>query len=133
MCKLLEKMINKPLLWFFEENNLIDAAQSKFRPNRSTMDNLELLQTKITQAISNKNDVITVALDLESALDTINTADIIRKLEQLNLTGNILTFINNFLQERSFKVVANEKTSTSHYLTKWSPPRLSSQLQTIPF
>ncbi|XP_072375293.1 uncharacterized protein [Diabrotica undecimpunctata] len=121
MCKLLEKMINKPLLWFFEENNLIDAAQSKFRPNRSTMDNLELLQTEITQAISNKNDVITVVLDLESAFDTINTAAIIRKLEQLNLTGNIPTFINNFLQERSFKVVANEKTSTF------------TQLHTIPF
>ncbi|XP_072384622.1 uncharacterized protein [Diabrotica undecimpunctata] len=98
MCKLLEKMINKRLLWFLEENNLIDAAQSGFRPNRSTMDNLVLLHTEITQAISNKNEVITVALDLESAFDTINRAVIIRKLEQLNLTGKVTRSTCSLLQ-----------------------------------
>ncbi|XP_072403074.1 uncharacterized protein [Diabrotica undecimpunctata] len=117
MCKPLEKIMKKRLIWFLKQNNLIDAAQWGFRPNQSTMDNLVPLQTEIIQAVSNKTtDVIIVALDLESAFDTINRAAVIRKLEQLNLTGNILIFKNNYLQERSFKVVANRKTSTSYIL-----------------
>ena len=40
LCKTLERMINKRLVWYLESNNLITKYQSGFRAERSTNDNL---------------------------------------------------------------------------------------------
>ncbi|XP_072395392.1 uncharacterized protein [Diabrotica undecimpunctata] len=70
LCKLLEKMVNKRLLWYLERNNILDPFQTGFRSNRSTMDNLVTLHTDIVNAFSNRSEVIAVTLDIQSAFDT---------------------------------------------------------------
>ena len=40
LCKTLERMINKRLVWDLESNNLISKFQSGYRAERSTNDNL---------------------------------------------------------------------------------------------
>ena len=47
LCKTLERMINKRLVWYLESNNLIIKYQSGFRVERSTNDNLVRLETFI--------------------------------------------------------------------------------------
>ena len=39
LCKTLERMINKRLVWYLESNNLITKLQSGFRAERTTTDN----------------------------------------------------------------------------------------------
>ena len=50
LCKTLERMINKRLIWFLESNNHISLFLSGFRSDRSTTDNLVRLETFIRDA-----------------------------------------------------------------------------------
>ena len=49
LCKTLERMINKRLVWYLESNDLISPIQSGFRSERSTNDHLIRLETFITE------------------------------------------------------------------------------------
>ena len=50
LCKTLERMINKRLIWFLESNNHILRFQSGFRSGHSATDNLVSLETFIRDA-----------------------------------------------------------------------------------
>ena len=66
LCKTLErminKMINKRLVWYFGSSNLITPIQSGFRSARSTNDHLIRLETFIRDAFVNREHVVAVFL-----------------------------------------------------------------------
>ena len=70
LCKNLERMVNTRLVWFWERNNLIVDVQSGFRRQRGTVDHLVRFETFIREAFINKQQVVSVSFDLESAYDT---------------------------------------------------------------
>ena len=70
LCKTLERMINKRLIWYLESNNLISKFQSGFRAERSSNDNLVRLETFIRDAFIKREHVIAVFFDLEKPYDT---------------------------------------------------------------
>ncbi|KAJ8937915.1 hypothetical protein NQ318_000688 [Aromia moschata] len=97
MCKLFrENDQQAPAL-----TQILNEAQSGFRPCRSTTDNLVALQTEIADAYANKQEVVAVIFDIESAFDSTWRPLILNKLAEINLTDNILSFLTNFLTERS--------------------------------
>lgn len=115
MCKLLEKITNRRLMWFLEHKRLIASEQSGFRKYRSTVDNLIDMESYIHEAFINKQKCIGIFLDINKAYDTAWKYHIIKKLHSWGLDGNILAFINNFLKNRSFKVRANGVLSEKRY------------------
>ena len=62
LCKTLERMINKRLVWYLESNDLISPIQSGFRSDRSTNDHLIRLETFIRDAFVNREHVVSVLL-----------------------------------------------------------------------
>ena len=50
LCKILDKIMNKRLVWFIEKNNLIRHYQSGSREGRNTLDNLGEIVTEIFTA-----------------------------------------------------------------------------------
>ena len=54
VCKLLERILNKRLMWYLVKNNLIDKAQTGFQKGKSAMDNLTALETEIHNALVKK-------------------------------------------------------------------------------
>ena len=70
LCKTLERMTNKRHVWYLESNNLITKFQSGFRAERSTNDNLVILETFIRDAFIKREHVVAVFFDLEKAYDT---------------------------------------------------------------
>lgn len=113
LCKVLEKMVNRRLIWYLEKCNLLHPAQSGFRQNRSTTDNLVILQTEIAHAFANQQDLIAALIDIDSAFDTTSREAILNKLHDIKLDGNVYCFLENFLTDRSFKVLVNSKSSDS--------------------
>ena len=75
LCKTLERMINKRLVWYLESNNLITKLQSGFRAERSTNDNLVRLETFIRDAFIKREHAVAVFFDLEKAYDTVTKMD----------------------------------------------------------
>ena len=64
LCKTMELMVNKSLIWFIESNNLFTNFQCDFRNRRSTMDHLVRLETSIWKAIIQKQHLIAIFFDL---------------------------------------------------------------------
>ena len=104
LCKTLERMVNTRLVWFLERNNLIVDVQSGFRRQRGTVDHLVRFETFIREAFINKQHVVSVFFDLESAYDTTWKYGILRDLHDFGLRGRLPIFIAAFLNERLFRV-----------------------------
>ena len=119
--KLLEKIVNTRLMWFLETNNLINKAQSGFRRNRSTTDNLVALENHIQDAISNKYHTIAVLFDLKKAYDMAWRRGIMENLFSYGLRGNLPIYLQNFLSNRQIKVRVNEIMSDPFLLMEGVP------------
>ena len=104
LCKTLERMINKRLIWYLESNNLLSRYQSGFRTGRSTNDNLVKLETFIRDAFVKKEHVVAVFFDLEKAYDTTWRYGIMKDIHKLGLRGRLPTFIESFLADRAMQV-----------------------------
>ena len=104
LCKTLERMINKRLVWYLESNNLISVYQSGFRTERSTNDNLIRLETFIRNAFIKKEHVVAIFFDLEKAYDTTWRYGILKDLHDSGLKGRLPSFIQSFLEDRTIQV-----------------------------
>ena len=109
MCKLLEKIVNRRLRWYLEVKKLLNPIQYGFRYYHSVIDVLTNLETNICDAFLNEEYIAAVCLDIEKAFDTISRTKIINSL--IELKGNMLSFITNFLSNRSIQVRANGSLS----------------------
>ena len=104
ICKTMERIINKRLVWFLETENLITEFQSGFRKNRSPMDHLVRLETFIREAFLRKEHLTAIFFDIEKAYDTVWKYGVTRDLKELGLKGRMPIFIENFLRNRQFRV-----------------------------
>ncbi|GBM15893.1 RNA-directed DNA polymerase from mobile element jockey [Araneus ventricosus] len=109
LCKILEKMVNKRLIYYLETNKIFSPFQSGFRQGRSTVDNLLALETEIRNAFLRRQHTVAIFFDIEKAYDRSWRYGILRDLYDSNLRGNLPIFIQNFLQLRTFRVkIGNE-------------------------
>lgn len=104
ICKLLEKIVNKRLIWFFETRHILNNAQSGFRNGRSTIDHLVTLTNEIQTAFARKQHLIAVFFDLQKAFEKTWRRHILNTMIEQNLNGNVLHFVQNFLSDRTFRV-----------------------------
>ena len=104
LCKLLERMVNRRLVWHLEKGEYLSPAQSGFRRGRSTTDCLTQLASDAEEAITSKNHTIAVFFDLEKAYDLAWKHFILQKLREVELKGKLPLFIKNFLSNRIIRV-----------------------------
>ena len=78
--------------------------QSGFRKNRSTTDQLVRLETFIREVFVQKQHTVAVFFDLEIAYDTTWKHGIMKDFFDAGLQGQLLLFIEGFLQNRHFQV-----------------------------
>ena len=115
--KILEKVIFNNLYSYLYSNNLITKNQSGFRPGDSTTNQLLYLVNEIHQAFENPKslEVRAVFLDISKPFDKVWHDGLIFKLKQNGVSGNLLTFFQNYLNNRKQRVVLNG--SYSNYST----------------
>lgn len=104
LCKVLERIINKRLVWFLEKNNLFDKYQSGYRQGRSPLDCLAALATEIHDAFRRGEYLFCVFFDLEKAYDTCWKKLIMNQLYKFGLRGRLPYLISNYLTDRLFRV-----------------------------
>ena len=115
--KLFEKIIFNNLYSYLQANNIITKNQSGFRPGDSTTNQLLYLVNEIHQAFENPKslEVRAVFLDISKAFDKVWHNGLIFKLKQNGVSGNLLKFFQNYLNNRKQRVVLNG--SFSNYST----------------
>ena len=114
ICKTMERMINRRLVWYLESHNLLTNVQCGFRSRRSTVDHLVRFETFCREAFIHNQHLVSVFFDLEKAYDTTWKHGIMKDLHGFGLRGRLPNFISSFLKDRSFKVRVGSTFSDSH-------------------
>ena len=112
-CKVLEHVIHSHVISHLEANGSLTDTQNGFRKKRSC--ETQLLQTidTLAKAINNKEQIDSILLDFSKAFDKVCHRKLIIKLMHYGINGNILSWITDFLSNRSQCVVVRGKSSKS--------------------
>ena len=112
--KMFEKIVFNNLYSYLDANNLITKNQSGFRPGDSTTNQLLYLVNEIHQAFENPKslEVRSVFLDISKAFDKVWHDGLIFKLKQNGVSGSLLMFFQNYLNDRKQRVVLNVSHSS---------------------
>ncbi|GBL91753.1 putative RNA-directed DNA polymerase from transposon X-element [Araneus ventricosus] len=111
LCKLLERMINRRLVYYLEANKYLHPFQSGFRKGRSTIDNLLALETDIRLSFLQRKHLVAIFFDIEKAYDRSWRYGILKDLHDQGLRGNLRIFIKKFLKLKKFRVKVESKFS----------------------
>lgn len=111
ISKVLERMVNRRLVWFLESRGLLPRYQCGFRPGRSTIDSLVSLVTEAQNAYRRSEYLFTVFFDLAKAYDTCWKHLIMKELHKFGLRGELAKFIEDYLTDRHFRVRVGQNLS----------------------
>ncbi len=81
MCKILEKLLKKYLLFFLTEKRSISPSQHGFLPRRSCLSNLILQEERVTRLLDEGHTVDLGYLDFAKAFDSVNHRFFLAKLK----------------------------------------------------
>ncbi|MES9883416.1 MAG: reverse transcriptase family protein [Sedimenticola sp.] len=103
--KVMEKIIHKHIFNFFNTNNIITALQSGFVPKDSTVNQLVDVYNTFCKALDDGKEVRAVFCDISKAFDRVWHRGLVLKLRSAGITGSLLSWISNYLQNRRQCVV----------------------------
>jgi hypothetical protein len=108
---MLERIIKEELVEYLESRELIRNTQHGFRRGKSCLTNLlEFLQA-VTDGIDKGELLDVLYLDFQKAFDKVPHKRLRIKLEELGIGGNLLRWIENWLNQRKQRVVLNGENS----------------------
>ena len=128
LCKVLERMINTPLIWFLEKYRILDRSQCGFRKHRSTNDHPVSLERYLREAFAQRQQAVGLFFDLEKAYETTWQYGIIRDLHRIGLRGRLPVFVSEYLRDRRIRVRIGTTFSDEFYPEEgvsWRCPRSS--------
>ena len=112
LCKILESIISNRLNFYLETNNIFNTNQTGFRKGCSTTDQLLLLQNQILKSMRKKGLTIAIFLDFEKAYDMLWKNGLLHKIKKYGINGKMFSFINSFINDRTFQVRLNATLSS---------------------
>ena len=113
LCKTLEHIISSSIVKHFTNQGSLYHLQHGFREKRSCVTQLVGLVNDLVTTIYDKKQVDLILLDFSKAFDKVNHEKILYKLHRLGVRGQTLTWIKNFLDDRTQTVVLNGSSSDS--------------------
>ena len=112
LSKIAEAVIHKRLLQHLISNNIITKFQAAYIPSDSTAQQLLSMIHQIKLTMASDKIAHGVFLDVSSAFDAVWHAGLLKKLEQLNINGEVLELFSSYLSERSAVTVVDGQKST---------------------
>ena len=113
LSKILENIVYKRTISFFNDHEVFNNSQFGFRKNHSTTHAILSLVDKVATAIDRSNHTVGIFLDFSKAFDTINHNILLYKLSHYGIRGRALEWFRNYLTNRSQFVFLNGCRSSS--------------------
>ena len=104
VSKLCEGCLRDRILNHVLQSNMINPNQYGFLPSRRYTTQLLEMFNNWTQALEEGHSILAALLDVEKAFESVLHAKLIDKLQQYNLPGQILSWIESFLRNQIKKV-----------------------------
>ena len=118
ISKIVERAMLSQLSQHCQDFNLQPDYQSAYRPDYSCETAILKISNDILWAFEKKSITALVAIDLSAAFDTVDHDILLQILNaKYGIAGQALKWFDNYLSERSFKVVIGDKYSKPHGLT----------------
>ena len=111
ISKIMERIVFKKVYNFFHTNGLLTKHQSGFRPGDSTINQLAYLYHTFCDALDKKKDVRIVFCDVSKAFDKVWHRGLIYKLRKIGITGNLLKWFEDYLNNRKQRVIIKGQCS----------------------
>ena len=103
--KILEKIVNKRILSFLNQNNIISKLQFGFRPTFSTQLASSYLSSKMSDLFSDNNLVLAIFLDLTKAFESMDHDILLTKLRNHGFRG----VVNDWFRNSIISIIASKK------------------------
>ena len=118
LSKIIEKCVHIQLTKYLDENNLHAKHQSGYRVHHSCESAITKIHNDLLIMVDKRDHAVLLLLDLSAAFDTLNHSLLITKLKRnFNLKGNVLKWLESYLQGRSMTIKVNRATSGKCVLT----------------
>ena len=118
VMKIFEKLIRKKIAEHMENNELFNTNQHGFRAGRSCISQLLNHHTKILEELEMGNRIDVVYLDFAKAFDKVHHGTLLKKLQNIGITGKLYEWIKEFLRARKqFVAVEGAFSSESDVLS----------------
>ena len=111
VMKIFERVIKRHILKHLIQKNLINPGQHGFVPGRSTQTQLLQHYCDIFETLSEGIRIDTVFLDFAKAFDKVNHEILLQKVLKHKIKGKIGIWLQEFLNNRKYRVVANGEMS----------------------
>ena len=98
--KIMEKVINKQLTGFLEQNGILSQHQFGFRSKRGTGDLMAALHTHWLQTLENGGCVRLLAVDIAGAFDRVSHVALLHKAGILGIKGDLHRWLSGYLSDR---------------------------------
>ena len=109
--KIIEKVVNKQIVNYFDAHSLFSNFQFGFRKKHSTQDTNNLLMEHIYNKLNNKSNILITFLDLKKAFDSVNLDILLAKLKYYGLDDTSLNWFSTYLKNRRLAVRINNHLS----------------------
>ena len=119
--KTFERIVFKHLYNHFHDNDILTPLQSGFIPGDSTVNQLTFLYDTFCKALDSGKEVRVVFCDISKAFDRVWHAGLIYKLRASGVSGILLKWFENYLQNRYQRVVIPGAKSDWNYIRAGVP------------
>ena len=102
---MLEKIIHTHVFNFFRDHKIITSLQSGFVPGDSTVNQLVDVYNTFCKALDEGKEVRGVFCDISKAFDRVWHKGLLYKLNSVGITGSLLQWFKDYLNDRKQRVV----------------------------
>ena len=113
--KLLEHIVTKHLLNHLEHHHILYDLQHGFRSKRSTETQLISFTQDVMKTLKAGNQTDVIIMDFAKAFDKVSHWRLVIKLRNYGITGSLNKWVEDFLHQRSQRVVCHGEHS------EWAP------------
>ena len=119
--KVLEKIVHKHLFNFIRDNNILTTLQSGFVPGDSTVNQLVDIYNTFCHSLDQGKEVRAVFCDLSKAFDRVWHRGLLYKLESAGISGSLLLWFKDYLNDRKQRVVLPGSASSWAFIKAGVP------------
>ena len=121
LSKVIERLAYQQISDYLESNNLLCPHQYGFRRGRSTQHAVTKFADSIRHNMDQSNCTGALYMDLKKAFDTVHHGCLLQKLPLYGINNIELTWITDYLFNRSQYVVIDNIASDSYHITHGVP------------
>lgn len=121
LCKVFETLLTESIMKHCEDHSIISDRQYGFRKRRSTADLLAYVTHLWATSLDKFGESTAVALDISKAFDRVWHPALLAKLCSYGVHPSVVTWITDFLCNRSIAVRVDGFTSETHLINAGVP------------